>query len=325
MNTDFWNNRPTLVTGATGLMGSWLTEKLVDAGARVTALVRDWTPDSQFHTQGLLENVQVVWGQLEDRSFIERVINEGEIVTVIDLAAQAIVPTANRHPYSTFESNVRGTWCLLEACRTVSTVQQIVIASSDKAYGEQSTLPYTENMPLQGKHPYDVSKSCTDLIAQSYAHTYNLPVVISRCGNFYGGGDLNYSRIVPGTIQSVLRKERPVIRSDGSPTRDYIYVEDGAQAYMLLAEVLEKKPELRGEAFNFSNENPMSVLEIATRILTLMESDLKLDVRNEASNEIPNQYLDATKAREVLGWNPTFNLDEGLEHTIAWYRSHHGQ
>ncbi|HVG21917.1 MAG TPA: GDP-mannose 4,6-dehydratase, partial [Blastocatellia bacterium] len=239
--------------------------------------------------------------------------------TVIHLAAQTIVTIANRNPASTFDSNVRGTWALLEACRRSPVVKQVVLASSDKAYGDQEELPYDEESPLQGRHPYDVSKSCADLIAQSYATTYGLPVAITRCGNFYGGGDLNWNRIVPGTIRSALRGQRPIVRSDGNYVRDYFYVEDGAAAYMTLAEHLAANPALKGEAFNFSNENQVTVLELVSRILAGMGSDLEPDVRNEASNEIRRQYLSAAKARRLLRWEPIFTLDEGLKRTTEWY------
>lgn len=319
MNT-FWRDRPTLVTGATGLVGSWLVRDLVAAGADVVCLVRDAVPQNGLIRMGLLEQVRVVRGDLSDQALLERALGEYEITTVIHLAAQTIVGIANRNPISTFEANVRGTWCLLEACRHSPLVKQIVVASSDKAYGDQAILPYDETTPLQGRHPYDVSKSCADLIASSYAVTYDLPLVITRCGNFYGGGDLNWNRIVPGTIRSVLRGQRPVIRSDGQFVRDYFYVEDGAAAYMLLAEQLAAKPELRGEAFNFSNELQVTVLEIVNQILSLMQSELVPDVRNEASHEIRHQYLSAAKAQQMLDWRPLFTLDAGLERTVRWYR-----
>ena len=319
-NAQFWQDRPTLVTGATGLLGGWLVRRLLDAGADVVCLVRDWVPQSEFVRARLIDRVKVVNGDVRSQSMLERVLGEYEIDTVIHLAAQTIVGIANRNPASTFKTNIGGTWALLEACRRSPTVEQIVIASSDKAYGEHKQLPYAEDAPLMGRHPYDVSKSCADLIAQSYAATYNLPVAVTRCGNFYGGGDLNWNRIVPGTIRSVLRGQRPVIRSDGKFVRDYFYVEDGAAANLVLAEHLAQNRELIGHAFNFSNETQVTVLEVVDRILKSMGSDLEPDVRNEAVNEIREQYLSAAKAREVLGWKPLFTLDDGLRRTIEWYR-----
>lgn len=318
---EFWRDRPTFVTGATGLVGGWLVHRLIEAGADVACLVRDWAPHSELARSGLIERVKVVRGDIRDQALLERILGEYEIETVFHLAAQTIVGIANRNPISTFQSNIAGTWSLLEACRRSPKVQQVVLASSDKAYGDQTNLPYDESTPLQGRHPYDVSKSCADLIAQTYAATYGTPVVITRCGNFYGGGDLNWNRIVPGTIRSILRGQRPVIRSDGQYVRDYFYIEDGAAAYMLLAEALAARPELRGEAFNFSNEIQVTVLDLVQRILRLMESGLTPEVRNEASNEIRHQYLSAEKARRVLGWAPLFTLEEGLERTIKWYRA----
>ena len=309
-----------LVTGATGLVGGWLVRRLREAGADVVCLVRDWVPNSEAARAGLLEQVDVVRGDVCDQALLERTLGEYEVDTVIHLAAQTIVGIANRNPVSTFEANIRGTWALLEACRRSPAVKQIVVASSDKAYGDQEKLPYDEDAPLQGRHPYDVSKTCADLIAQSYAVTYGLPVVVTRCGNFYGGGDLNWNRIVPGTIRSVLRGQRPVIRSDGLSVRDYFYVEEGAAAYMLLAEHLAKDRALGGEAFNFSNEMQVTVLDLTRRILRLMGSDLEPDVRNEATNEIRHQYLTAAKARKRLGWAPHYDLETGLRKTIAWYK-----
>jgi CDP-glucose 4,6-dehydratase len=320
MVSDFWRDRPTLVTGATGLVGGWLVRRLIDAGADVICLVRDWVPQSELVRGNLVDKVKVVRGDVIDQPTLERALGEYEIDTLIHLAAQTIVTIANRNPASTFESNIRGTWTLLEACRRSPVVKQIVLASSDKAYGDQEALPYDEQTPLQGRHPYDVSKSCADLVAQSYAVTYDLPVAITRCGNFFGGGDLNWNRIVPGTIRSALRGERPIIRSDGKYVRDYLYVEDGAAAYMTLAEHLSVNPDLKGEAFNFSNETQLTVLELVSRILRQMGSDLEPDVRGEASNEIRRQFLSAAKARKDLRWEPLFTLDEGLKRTTAWYR-----
>ena len=318
----FWRDRPTFVTGATGLVGGWLVKRLVDAGANVVCLVRDVVPRTELVRSGMYDRVTIVHGDLLDQACLMRAISEYEIDTVIHLAAQAIVGVANRNPAATFDVNIRGTWNLLEACRLLPSVRQIVVASSDKAYGDHEILPYEEHVALQGRHPYDVSKSCADLITHTYAHTYGVPAVITRCGNFYGGGDLNWNRIVPGTIRSVLRGERPIIRSDGQFIRDYLYVEDGAAAYMTLAEKLGSDRTLVGEAFNFSNETQISVLDIVGRILRQMGSSLEPDVRNEASNEIRNQYLSAAKARERLQWEPLFNLDSGLAHTVEWYRDY---
>ena len=316
----YWRDRPVLVTGATGLVGSWLTRRLRDAGADVVCLVRDWVPQSELVRSRVLEQVKVVRGDVCDRGTMERALGEYEVDTVFHLAAQTIVGIANRNPVSTFESNIQGTWNLLEACRRSPGVQSIVAASSDKAYGEQDQLPYSEDAPLAGRHPYDASKSCADLIAHTYAETYGLPVAITRCGNFFGGGDLNWNRIVPGTIRSVLRREPPTIRSDGQFVRDYFYVEDGAAAYMLLAEELHCRKDLRGLAFNFSNETQVTVLELVERILRAMESDLAPQVLNQASHEIRRQYLSAERARRMLQWSPLFNLEEGLGRTISWYR-----
>lgn len=320
LKNQFWRDRSVLVTGATGMLGSWLVRRLVDGNASVVCLVRDWVPQSELARTGLVEKVIVVRGEVEDRELLERTLGEYEIETIFHLAAQTIVTIANRNPISTFESNIRGSWNVLEACRRSPKVRAVVMASSDKAYGEQKELPYSEDMGLQGRHPYDVSKSCADLLAQSYAATYDLPVAITRCGNFYGGGDLNWNRVVPGTIRSVLRGERPVIRSDGEYVRDYFYVEDGAAAYMLLAERLTCNPDLRGQAFNFSNESQISVIDLVKLILQKMGSDLKPEIHNKVSNEIRHQYLSAERARRMLNWKPQFTLDEGLERTIAWYR-----
>ena len=320
VNPEFWKDRSTFVTGATGLVGGWLVRRLADAGADVVCLVRDWVPQSQLIRGRLIDRVKTVRGDIRDQAALERVLGEHEVATVFHLAAQTIVGIANRNPVSTFEANIQGTWALLEACRRSPGVKQVVMASSDKAYGDQEILPYDESTPLQGTHPYDVSKSCADLIAHAYAVSYNLPVAITRCGNFYGGGDLNWNRIVPGTIRSVLRGQRPVIRSDGTFIRDYFYVEDGANAYITLAEALAARPELKGEAYNFSNEIQVTVLELVRKVLKLMGSDLEPEVRNEASNEIIHQYLSAAKARTELGWSPLFEIDQGLAATVAWYK-----
>jgi len=321
VDKNFWQDRPTFVTGGTGLVGSWLIQRLAESGADVVCLVRDWVPQSELVRAGYIEKIKVVRGDVRDRDVLERALGEYEIDTVIHLAAQTIVTIANRNPISTFETNIAGTWNLMEACRRSPKVKQIVMASSDKAYGDQEILPYNEETPLQGQHPYDVSKSAADLIAHTYAKSYDLPVAITRCGNFYGGGDLNWNRIIPGTIRSILRGQRPVIRSDGEYIRDYFYVEDGAAAYMLLAEQLAARSELKGEAFNFSNEIQVTVSQIVSEIIKLMESNLKPEILNETNNEIRHQYLSAEKARRMLNWKPLFNLKQGLALTIDWYRN----
>jgi CDP-glucose 4,6-dehydratase len=315
-----WHDRPVFVTGATGLLGGWLVRRLVEEGASVTALVRDWVPQSSLLTADWLSKVTIVRGDVRDQVVLERALGEYEIDTVFHLAAQTIVGVANRNPVSTLDTNVRGTWAMLEAARRSPLTKAVIIASSDKAYGDHEVLPYDENAALQGEHPYDVSKSCADLIAKMYAVSFNVPVAITRCGNFYGGGDLNWNRLIPGTIRSALKNERPVMRSDGTLIRDYFYVEDGAAAYMQLAQALHSRPELRGEAFNFSNELQVDVLTIAQKILDHMKSPLEPDVRAEARNEIQHQWLSAAKARRVLGWAPQFTLEEGLDRTIAWYK-----
>jgi len=304
-----------LVTGATGILGGWLTKALVEQGHRVACLVRDQVPEANFHALGLERKVSVVRGALEDYDDVARALNEYEVEACYHLGAQAIVTVANRDPVSTFESNIKGSWNVLEASRHHRPLKRLVFASSDKAYGDLETLPYTEDMPLRGSHPYDASKSCADLLAQCYLKTYRVPVAIVRCGNLYGGGDLNFNRIIPGTIRSVLAGERPVIRSDGTPLRDYLYVQDAVSAYLALGASEETG------AFNFGTETPTPVLDLVRQILVLMKSKLRPDVRNEASNEIAKQWLSCRKAREALGWRPKYDLKRGLAETIAWYRA----
>ncbi|AFZ89744.1 CDP-glucose 4,6-dehydratase [Bacillus velezensis M27] len=295
-------------------------KELIDQGANVTGLVRDTVPKSNLYQGEQVKQMNIVQGALEDLDVIERALGEYEIDTVFHLAAQAIVGVANRNPISTFEANILGTWNILEACRRHPLIKRVIVASSDKAYGDQPTLPYDENMPLQGKHPYDVSKSCADLLSHTYFNTYGLPVCITRCGNLYGGGDLNFNRIIPQTIQLVLNGEAPEIRSDGTFIRDYFYIEDAVEAYLLLAEKMEEL-NLAGEAFNFSNEIQLTVLELVEKILKAMDSDLKPKVLNQGSHEIKHQYLSAEKARKLLNWTPAHTIDEGLEKTIEWYKA----
>lgn len=282
--------------------------------------MRDTVPGSLLVSSGLHDKITLVRGELEDYFLVNRTLAEYEVETVFHIAAQAIVGVANRNPLSTFESNIRGSWHVLEACRQNPGVRRVVMASSDKAYGDQKHLPYTEDTPLQGTHPYDVSKSCADLLASTYFHTYRLPVAVTRCGNLFGGGDLNFNRIVPGTIRSAIRNERPIIRSDGSPLRDYIYVDDAVEAYLLLARSLDD-PALHGQAFNFGTARPQSVLELTRKILELAgRADLEPMVLNEAKGEILHQYLSSDKAQRLLGWAPVASLDAGLLETIDWYR-----
>ena len=318
----FWRERPVLVTGATGIVGSWLVKTLIEKSAAVVALVRDCDPQSALYRSGDVRRISVVNGCLEDFWCLERVINLYEIDTVFHLGAQTIVGVAHRSPLPTFETNIRGTYNLLEACRLHSRfVQRVVVASSDKAYGTQSTLPYTEESPLLGRHPYEVSKCCADLVAQAYHHTYGMPVAIARCGNVYGGGDLNWSRIVPGTIRSLLRGERPIIRSNGHYVRDYIYVKDAVWGYLRLAECLLDDDQVRGAAFNFSYGKPLKVLEVVQALQKLMSrDDLEPEILNEASGEIFNQHLASDRARDVLRWMPHFDMESGLLETISWYQ-----
>ncbi len=316
----FWLDRPVFVTGCSGLLGSWLTQALVDAGAMVVGLIRDTVPYSNLKRTGTQERIAIVHGDVTDYALLERALNEYDIETVFHLAAQTLVTVANRAPLNTFETNIKGTWTVLEAARRSPTVKRIVVASSDKAYGDLPTLPYAEDMPLHGQHPYDVSKSCADLIAQTYATTYNLPVGITRCANLFGGGDLNWNRIIPGTIRSVLRGQQPIIRSDGTPRRDFLYIRDAVSAYLTQAEQLDR-PELYGRAFNYGMNHPRSVLEIVETIVKLSgRPDLAPLVQGEARNEIQDQYLDSTQAHRVLDWSPRYTLEQGLEETLAWYR-----
>lgn len=317
--SEFWRDRSVLVTGCTGLLGNWLVAELLERGALVTGLVRDLVPQSRLYAGEWYRQINIVRGCVEDLPTVERAINEYEVDTVFHLAAQTIVGVANREPIATFETNIKGTWNILEACRRVGGVSRIVIASSDKAYGDQLVLPYSETTSLQGEHPYDVSKSCADLISRTYYVSYGLPVCITRCGNFYGGGDLNFNRIVPSTIRSALRDKPVVIRSDGTFIRDYFYAKDGVLAYLHLAEQMDRK-EVLGEAFNFSNELQISVRGMVDHVLRLMgKSHLEPVILDRAKNEIKHQYLSADKARKMLGWESKYPLEEGLKETIEWY------
>lgn len=317
----FWKNRTAFVTGATGFIGAHVARSLVEQGARVVCLQRDAVRANALDLFNLRTRVTVVQGQLEDYALLERILNEYEIEAVFHLAAQAIVGAANRSPLSTFESNIRGTYFLLEACRVNQTVKRVVVASSDKAYGSHEKLPYQEDYPLLGLFPYDASKVCTDVLARSYAHTYKLPVAVTRFANIYGPGDLNLSRIIPGTILSVLRDEAPIIRSDGTPLREFVYVDDVARGYLLLAEKIEAA---RGEAFNFGAGEPVQMLALVQRIIQLAGKAGQLEpqimLAHKIEREIDAQYLSAEKAEVRLGWRAEVSLDEGLLRTIEWYR-----
>ena len=316
----YWKEKNVLITGATGMLGSWLTARLVKEGTNLVSLVRDLTPKSNFFLLGMDKKVTIIYGDLCDYQIIERILNEYEIDTCFHLGAQALVTVGNRNPLSTFESNIRSTWNVLEACRNSKLLKGLVVASSDKAYGSTDQLPYTEEAPLRGLHPYDVSKSCADLLAQTYFNTYGLPLLIARCGNFYGGGDLNFSRIIPGTIRSILTGKNPVIRSDGTPVRDYFYIDDVVEAYLTLGENLGRK-EIRGEAFNFGTETPIRVIDLVNKLINISgKAYLKPIILNHARHEIQEQYLSCKKARKLLGWKPRYNLDKGLRLAFQWYK-----
>ncbi len=320
MSNEFWQDKRVFVTGCTGLLGSWLTAVLLEKGAHIVGLVRDQIPHSQLVRTGNINHIDIVRGDVCDYELMERALAEYEIDTIFHLAAQTQVGIANRVPLPTFESNIKGTWVILEAARRNATVQRIVTASSDKAYGTHAELPYREEASLQGEHPYDVSKSCADLISRSYAHTYGLPVSITRCANLYGGGDLNWNRIVPGTMRSAIRNEPPIIRSDGTMKRDYIFIKDAVRGYLRVAENMHRD-EVRGQAFNFGFDDPISVLEMANTIIQLSDNPhLKPVILDEVNNEIQDQYLCSDKAGEVLGWQPKFSLVAGLAETMAWYK-----
>lgn len=320
-SVEYWSNKRVLVTGASGMVGSWLTRWLAESGAYTVAFIADTDPQSELIRSGTINRINVANGRLEKYDDIERAINNHEVDSIFHLGAQPIVGVADRAPRHTFESNIQGTWNLLDACRTLSPlVKRIVVASSDKAYGTQLNLPYTEDMSMNGDHPYEVSKSCTDLIATTYARTYGTPVTIARCGNIYGGGDLNWNRIVPGTFRSLLRGEQPVLRSDGTFVRDYLHVDDIVSAYLSLGEQTDN-PLFAGQGFNFSDESPLTVMEIYKAICEAAgKAETMPKILNAASSEIKDQYLDSTKAHKLLGWQASVNLKDGLSKSFDWYR-----
>lgn len=316
---EFWQGKRVFVTGATGMLGSWMTHALVEFGAIVTVLVRDNVSASLFYHDDTMSSVNIVHGTFSDYETIRRTLSEYEIEYVFHLGAQTQVRTANRDPHSTFEANVRGTWNVLEAARNNPTIKGILIASSDKAYGPQTVLPYTEEASMNGQHPYDVSKSCADLIARSYYSTYKLPVCVTRCGNLFAPGDRNFDRIIPGTIRSIVLGEQPVIRSDGKFIRDYFFVPDAVDGYLVIAENISN-PTVVGQAFNLSTGNRVTVIELFNKIIKIMGADVKPSVLNQASNEIREQSLSSEKARTLIGWSARHTLDEGLAVTVEWYR-----
>ncbi len=316
-----WDGIKVLVTGATGLVGSWLVKRLLSLNANVSGLVLDLDSNSELVRSGDINKIKIINGDLRSKLDITRAVAESECEIVFHLGAQTIVGEALIDPMWTFESNIAGTWHLLEALRQAGNqISAVVVASSDKAYGSSDLLPYLETYRLSGEGPYDVSKSCTDLIAQSYGKTYGLPVTIARCGNIFGGGDLNWSRIVPGTMRSLLNGTQPILRSDGSFVRDYVYVLDIVDAYIHLA-TKTKTENLNGEAFNFSRDQPLTVMEIYKGICEITSGVyVEPKILNAANNEIKDQYLDSSKAREILGWESKFTLESGLKETLSWYR-----
>jgi len=321
-----WLCSRVLVTGATGIVGSRLVHRLLDLGAHVVCFVRDHDPSSALWLSGDWERVAIASGRLEVFEHVKTAAIEHEIDAIFHLGAQAIVGVGHRDPMGTFESNIRGTYHVLETCRLYGDrIKRIVIASSDKAYGDCDTLPYTEETPLAARNPYDVSKSCADLIAQSYASTYGLPIAIARCGNIFGPGDLNWSRLVPGTVRSLLDGQRPVIRSDGTLVRDYLFVDDAVNGYLALAEWVAHPSKRKNvnPAFNFSSNEPLSVLEMTRMIQTACgRADLDPLVLNNAHGEIAAQHLDSSRAQRELGWSTKIDLPSALRITVQWYEQY---
>ena len=324
MNNQFWRDKRVFITGVTGLLGSWLAAELVQQEADIVGLIRDQVTQSPLIRSGVVNQITIVRGEVCDYNEIERILAEYEIDTIFHLAAQTQVGIANRVPMSTFETNIRGAWIILEAARRNPTIRRILVASSDKVYGLQDELPNREDAPLQAKYPYDVSKACADMIARTYAHIYDMPIAVTRFANLFGGGDINWNRLVPGTMRSVLRGERPIIRSDGTFKRDFTYVRDAVYGYLTLAEQIDR-PDVRGEAFNFGLSNPVSVLDMINSIIKLSACpDLKPIILDEVKHETQDQYLSSEKAARILQWQPQFTLEEGLRETMDWYRDYLG-
>jgi CDP-glucose 4,6-dehydratase len=321
----FWRDRPVLVTGANGFIGAWLTDALLHAGAQVVAIVRDHKPSGGLSLLGLESKAVVVHGNVTDATLLGRAFRQYHVTHCFHLAAQALVEAARSSPVDTFESNIAGTWTVLEACRQAGV--EVVVASSDKAYGPSATLPYLESMPLLPTHPYDASKACADLLARSFYRAYGLPVAVTRCANIYGAGDLHPSRLIPDVILSILAGRAPVLRSDGSLRRDLLYVDDAVAGYLRLGERLTQ-PGVTGEAFNFGAGHPHRVRDVVQRILHLMgrpELQPTIENRVKPGEEIPAQYVDSARAGRLLGWRAETTLDEGLRRTIEWYRQYVGE
>lgn len=314
-----WKNAHVLITGADGFIGSWIAKELINQGAEAYTILRDIKRQSNLDVLNIKDKINIINGDLINLDVCTRVMNEYEIDTCFHIAAQAIVGAANRSPLSTFESNIKGTWNILESARLSKFITGIVVASSDKAYGVQDKLPYTEESPLIGFYPYDASKACADILARCYFKTYGLPISVTRNANTYGGGDLNFSRLIPDTVRSILNNVQPVIRSDGTPERDYMYIKDSVDAYLTLASNLKRK-DIQGEAFNFGSGKPVSVINLYNKIIKLMGKDVIPKILGAAKNEIDRQFLSIEKAKRLLKWEPKYSLDEGLKETIEWYK-----
>ena len=316
-----WEGKNVLLTGSGGFVGSWLSKSLIEMGANVTALLKEDAHDTLLRYSNMYPSFKdVIKGSILDLDLIKKIFISHNIDTCFHLAAQAIVGIANQSPLPTFETNIIGTWNILEAARTVESVERVVVASSDKCYGEPTKLPITEDHPLLASYPYDASKACADILSRAYTKTYGIPIGVTRCCNIYGGGDLNFSRIIPDSVRSVLLNKNPVIRSDGTPIRDFIFIADAVSAYLALAENLERK-EIKGEAFNFGSNSPITILDLVNKIIEISGKDLKPEVtgKDKPKAEIDAQYLSSKKAEKLLNWRPKVRLDEGLKETIQWY------
>ncbi|OGZ27136.1 MAG: hypothetical protein A2365_00505 [Candidatus Nealsonbacteria bacterium RIFOXYB1_FULL_40_15] len=321
---NFWKNRNVLVTGGNGFIGGALSSELVEKGANVVVILRDWPRFGTLNLLSIERKVTITPGSVCDLDLVSRVLNEYHIDSVFHLAAQPIVSTANASPLSTLESNIRGSWIVLEACRMHSRIERIVVASSDKAYGEHKNLPYTEDMPLLGNSPYEASKACADILSRCFSNTYDLPIAVTRCANTYGGGDPNISRVIPATILKILKGEDPVIWNKGTAGRDFIYIKDAVKAYLLLGEALDRK-DVRGKAFNFGSANLISIQELIKLISSLMgKEDIKpvLMSNQDVIKEIDKQFMSFEKAKKELGWEPEWTIQNGLKETIEWYKNH---